>query len=78
MICHLGLRDLYTAIKIQHYGPEEKTDNKGIRPLRKSYRSRTLCQKKGFVKMSGFFISFVRMFKMIVNFNNQKASNTPE
>ena len=29
IICHLGLHDLYTAIKIQQNGPKElKTDNK--------------------------------------------------
>ena len=28
--------------------------------------------------MSVLFISSVRKFKIIVNFNNQKANNTPE
>ena len=32
-------------------------------------------KKKEYVRMSGLFISFVRRFKMVVNFDNQKANN---
>ena len=33
--------------------------------------SKIFCQKKEYVGMSGLFISFVRRFKIVVNFNNQ-------